>query len=50
MVPGKMGRGKLIRSWTQDIEDTLSMMVHEAGGLAIRRESFLAGREESNVL
>ena len=40
MVPGKRGRGRPARRWTQDIGDTLGMTIHEAGRLAGDRESF----------
>lgn len=40
VTPGRRGREQPIWRWTQDVEDTLGMRKHRAGGLAICRESF----------
>lgn len=40
MVPGKRGRGRPKRRWTQDITEALDMSLGEAGALARDRESF----------
>jgi hypothetical protein len=40
MVPGRRGRGRPRRRWTQDIKDTLGISLTEASTLAKQREDF----------
>ena len=35
IVPGRRSRGQLVQKWTQDVQDTLGMKIHKAGGLPI---------------
>lgn len=40
VVSGRKDKEWLVQTWTQDIEDTLGIRVHEAGGLITSQESF----------